>query len=191
MARFAAFLDACVLVPIAPCDTLLRLADAGTFRPLWSERVMAEVLSALERVHPQIDRSRFQGRIRSMKEAFDDALVEGWEPLEQGIVLPDPGDRHVVAAAVRSRADMIVAENLKDFPRTALDAFGLEATRVEDFILDQFDLSPDTVTRIIAEQAAAMARPPVDTATLLARLVRSGVLRFAMAVAEELRSGAH
>lgn len=39
MTRFTAFLDACVLVPIAPCDTLLRMADCGAFRPLWSEQV--------------------------------------------------------------------------------------------------------------------------------------------------------
>lgn len=55
MARFSSFLDACVLVPITPCDTLLRMADAGAFRPLWSERVMIEAVAALARIHPDVD----------------------------------------------------------------------------------------------------------------------------------------
>ena len=112
------------------------MADSGAFRPVWSERVTAEALRALERVrsdrrdgcgllealralervHPDIDQSRFQSRFRSMNEAFDDALVQGWESLEPGIHLPDPNDRHTVAAALRGRADVIVTENVFAYP---------------------------------------------------------------------------
>ncbi|MBS1906179.1 MAG: PIN domain-containing protein [Actinobacteria bacterium] len=120
MARFTAFLDACVIVPLAPCDTMLRMADAGAFRPVWSQNVLDEALRALERIHPDVDASRFQSRFRSMNEAFDDALVEGWEPLAKGIELPDPNDAHVVAAALLGRADLIVTENVKDFPDSVL-----------------------------------------------------------------------
>ena len=59
MARFAAFLDACVMVPIAPCDTLLRIADSGAFCPLWSQRVVDEAVRALQRIHPDVAPSRF------------------------------------------------------------------------------------------------------------------------------------
>ena len=88
-----------MLVPIAPCDTLLRLADSGAFRPLWSDRVVEEALRALQHIHPDIDQNRFLSRFRSMDEAFEDARVKGWEPLEHSIDLPDPDDRHVVALA--------------------------------------------------------------------------------------------
>ncbi|MEU4014875.1 PIN domain-containing protein [Microbacterium sp. NPDC028030] len=187
MARFAAFLDACVIVPLAPCDTMLRMADAGAFRPLWSQKVLDEALSALERIHPDADPSRFRSRFRSMNEAFDDALVEGWESLVAGIELPDPDDAHVVAAALLGRADVIVTENVKDFPDSVLTPLGLEAIRTDEFLLDQFDLSPGATCRIVKEQSAAMRRPPVEISQLLDRLARSGVPSFAQRVAAELQ----
>jgi hypothetical protein len=90
-------LDACVLVPIALADTLLRIAEKGLYRPLWSERILGEAQAAIEEIHPGID---VQKRFTDMREVFDDALVTGWEELEAGILLPDNDDRHVVAAAI-------------------------------------------------------------------------------------------
>jgi hypothetical protein len=190
VARFTAFLDACVIVPLAPCDTMLRMADAGAFRPVWSQNVLVEALRALERIHPDVDPSRFRSRFRSMNEAFDDALVEGWEPLAKGIELPDPNDAHVVAAALLGRADLIVTENVKDFPDSVLAPLGLEAIRTDAFLLDQFDLSPRGACRIVTEQAAAMRQPPVELTQLLDRLSRSGVPGFAQKVREALESDA-
>ena len=94
MPRYAVVLDACVLVPIALADTLLRIAEKGLYRPLWSERILGEAQAAIEEIHPGID---VQKRFTDMREAFDDALVTGWEELEAGILLPDNDDRHVVA----------------------------------------------------------------------------------------------
>ena len=182
MARFAAFLDACVLVPIATCDTLLRLADSGAFRPLWSQQVESEAICALERIHPHVDRSRFLSRFRSMNEAFDDARVVGWEPLEEAIDLPDPDDRHVVAAALRGRADAIITENTKDFPSTVMESLGLEVIRLDAFLLDQYDLNPSATRRILGQQAAAMKSPPTELCELLARLAAGGAPRFAAAL---------
>jgi predicted nucleic acid-binding protein len=93
-----------------------------------------------------------------MNEAFDDAMVTGWEPLAAGITLPDPDDAHVVAAALVGRADVIVTENIRHFP--------------------------DDV-QIITEQAAAMKRPTVESAQLLDRLSRSGAPQFAHRVRME------
>lgn len=187
MARFAAFLDACVLVPIAPCDTMLRIADYGAFRPLWSTRVIQEARTALERIHPTIDPSRFQSRFRSMNAAFDDALVKGWEPLENGIELPDPNDRHVAAAALRGRADMIVTQNIKDFPADIMRSLGLQAIRPDDFLLDQFELDQVSTVRVIVEQSSAMVNPPVSPDELLTRLAKGGVPKFAQAIRERLQ----
>ena len=186
MALFSAFLDACVLVPLAPCDTLLRMADNEAFRPLWSEKVIDEARLALERVHPEVDPNRFRSRFRSMNEAFDDALVTGWEPLVGSFALPDPDDAHVVAAALVGRADVIVTENTKDFPDSALGPLGLKAVRLDEFLLDQFDLSPTSASWIIEEQAQAMKRPPVDADQLLDRLSRGGAPAFAQRVRNEL-----
>jgi hypothetical protein len=113
MPRYTAVLDACVLVPIALADTLLRVAEKGLYRPLWSGRILAEAQAATEEIHPGIDTAK---RFAQMREAFDDALVSGWEELEGGLSLPDQDDRHVLAAAIRGGAQAIITANAKDFP---------------------------------------------------------------------------
>lgn len=176
MARYTAVLDACVLVPIALADTLLRVAEKGLYRPLWSDRILAEAQDAIEEIHPVIDAGK---RFTSMREAFDDALVTGWEELQPGIHLPDEDDRHVVAAAIRGGADAIVTANLADFPATALAPLGLEAVHPDQFLLDQVDLSPPTLVRVIREQAAHTRKPPLTPQDLATQLGRAGVPGFA------------
>ncbi|MEV8339035.1 PIN domain-containing protein [Leucobacter sp. NPDC077196] len=184
MAKFTAFFDACVMVPIAPSDTYLRMAELGAFRPTWSQKVIEEAVSALIRIHPGENPSLFQSRFRAMNTAFDDAMVTGWEPLVAGLALPDDGDRHVLAAAIRSRADVIVTENTKHFPDHALKPFDIKAVRLDDFLLDQLDLNPAAAVSVVREQARDMSRPPVKLEHLLDRLARSGARRFAEAVRE-------
>jgi hypothetical protein len=55
MTRYTAVLDACALVPIALADTLLRIAEKGLYRPLWSDRILTEAQEAIEEIHPGID----------------------------------------------------------------------------------------------------------------------------------------
>ena len=176
MPRYTAVLDACVLVPIALADTLLRVAEKGLYRPLWSMRILAESQAATEEVHPGIDAGK---RFAQMRGAFDDAMVTGWEELEPGIRLPDPDDRHVAAAAARGGAQGIITANVKDFPATALEPLGLEAVHPDDFLLDQLDLSPPTILRVIHEQAAHTRRPPLTPRDLATLLGRAGVPGFA------------
>ena len=108
MTRYSAFLDACALVPLSLADTLLRLAEAGLYRPLWSERVLDEMVDAIGTVHPELASGQPRSRANAMQSAFEDACVTGWESMEDSISLPDRNDRHVVAAAVRGRADTLV-----------------------------------------------------------------------------------
>lgn len=85
MPRCTAVLDACVLVPIALADTLLRVTEKGLYRPLWSMRILAEAQAATEEVHPGIDAGK---RFAQMRGAFDDAMVTGREEPEPGISSP-------------------------------------------------------------------------------------------------------
>jgi hypothetical protein len=176
MPRYTALLDACALVPIAPADTLLRVAEKGLYRPLWTERILTEAQEAIEQIHPGIDVGK---RFASMREAFGDAMVTGWEDLEPGIRLPDADDRHVVAAAVRGGADAIITANLADFPAAVLSPLGLEAVHPDDFLLDQLDLSPPTILQVIREQAAHTREPPLTPRDLATLLGRAGVPGFA------------
>ncbi|SDL77860.1 PIN domain-containing protein [Corynebacterium mycetoides] len=160
MSRFSALLDACALVPIAQADTLLRLAEIGLYRPLWSDRILAETSRALEKIHPEVAASgTLDRRISAMKDTFNDACVVGWETLKLSLNLSDPGDNHVVAAALLGRADVIVTNNLKDFPNRELGRFNLSAQRPDEFLLNQLDLAPDRVMRALAQQAADMQDP--------------------------------
>lgn len=177
MARFSALLDACVLVPVTQADTLLRLAEAGLFRPLWSACILEEMTTAIEMIHPELDEGATR-RAQQMDKAFPDASVHGWEPLEIGITLPDPDDVHVVAAAVRGRADVIVTNNVKDFPSSALAPLGLEAQNADEFLLNQLSLEPQRTMEALTSQARAAKRPPLTVEELMERLTRCGAVRF-------------
>ena len=178
MAIFAAVLDACVMVPVSLCDTLLRLAEARMYRPIWSERILAETHMAIAEVHPQLRREQVDRRIRYMEESFPGARTDGFEMLEEALVLPDPDDRHVLAAAIRSRADAIVTSNLKDFPEATLRRFDIEAIHPEQFLLSQLDMAGRTVIEVLDAQAAAARNPRLSRDDVLTSLVRAGVPRF-------------
>jgi PIN domain len=188
MPQYAAVLDACVLVPIALADTLLRVAEKGLYRPLWSDRILEEAQAAIEEIHPGIDVGK---RFTDMREAFDDALVTGWEELEAGISLPDNDDRHVVAAAVRAGAQAIVTSNMSDFPEATLSGLDLEAVHPDDFLLDQLDLSPPTILQVIREQAAHTSRPRLTPLDLAALLSRAGVPNFADEISRRMSTPVH
>jgi predicted nucleic acid-binding protein len=176
MRPYAVVLDACVLVPVVLADTLLRTAEKGLYQPLWSSRILDEAEAAIAEIHPGLD---VQKRFTDMREAFDDALVTGWEEQESQIVLPDRDDRHVVAAASRAGAQAIVTCNIGDFPGSALGDLGLEAMHPDDFLLDHLDYSAPTMLRVIREQAARTRRPRITPHDLTVLLSRAGVPGFA------------
>lgn len=179
MARYAVLLDACVLVPIALADTLLRIAERDLFRPLWSARIVAEATDAISAIHPDVPPQHVLTRFAAMDEAFEDARVDGWEDIEQTVTLPDPDDRHVVAAAVRGRADAIVTANVRDYPTDVVEPLHIEVNHPDDFLLDQLDLAPKVVLDVLREQAAHTRRPALTPVDLIARLARAGAPRFA------------
>jgi hypothetical protein len=171
-------LDACVLVPVTLADTLLRIAERGLYRPLWSHRIVAEAIDALVAMHPDIPPDQAQRRFAAMDEAFEDARVGGWENLEAMVALPDPDDRHVVAAAMRGRADALAA-NVRDYPPDVLGPLEIEVIHPDDFLLDQLDLAPPVVLDVLREQADHTRQPALTPIDLIARLARAGVPGFA------------
>ena len=139
MAMFPAFLDTCTLYGAYLCASLLRLAEAGTYRPLWSADVMDELERAL--VARGLEKKAVTHRIGEMRRAFPDAEVRGYENLVETMTC-DPKDRHVLAAAVRSDAAVLVTFNLGDFPDISTAAHDITVVHPDDFLLDQLDLYP-------------------------------------------------
>ncbi len=89
-----------------------------------------------------------------------DALVTGYEELIEGLRLPDPDDRHVLAAAIRARADVIVTCNLRDFPADALSPYGIEAQHPDEFIMNLLDLAPGLVAAAAGDHLESLKKPP-------------------------------
>lgn len=149
-----ALLDTCVLVPSRARDVLLEIASTGAFRPLWSTQILAELDRTLRLLFAKrsLTKTELEGYLthlfRQMRIAFPDALVTEWEPLVPTVHLPDPDDRHVVAAAWVGRADVIVTDNLADFPPAALPA-PLTRRSLDDFLLDTFDRHPSQVVAAV------------------------------------------
>ncbi|MEV4637959.1 PIN domain-containing protein [Actinoplanes sp. NPDC049548] len=180
---FPAFLDTCVLFPASLCDTLLRLAEAQAFRPLWSGDVMTELHRNL--VKRDLPAERVDRRIVQMTTSFPDAMVTGYESLIAGMT-NDLKDRHVLAAAVRAHAEVIVTFNLKDFSTAALEPYDIAAVHPDDFLLDQLDLYPGVTLHALRAQAAAHRREPKSVAGVLAMLERTGLPQFAAEVRRHL-----
>lgn len=177
--RYTALLDANVLVPYTLTDVLLRLAEAGLYRPLWSAAILAEAERTLIHLHPQIPAATLHRRISAMEHFFPDATVTGWDDLVECLTLPDPDDRHVLAAAILGGADAIVTANLNDFPDHALARFNIVATHPDDFLLDQWDLEPRLAEQVLDDIVDARRNPTVTRQDVLGQLHRGGAPRFA------------
>ena len=110
-----AVLDANVLVPVSLTDTLLRSAEHRRYVPLWTSAILDKVIRNVARLHPEHGTEGVRRRVSFMTNAFPDAMVSGWERLEPDMT-NDPKDRHVLAAAVKAGAEVVVTNNISDFP---------------------------------------------------------------------------
>lgn len=170
-ARYTALLDACVLFPLAMTDALMSLATAGFFAAKWTTKIEEEWIRAIERQRPDLQ-GKLDVRRDSMREAIPDWEVPepGWSQLVHKLELPDPDDRHVLAAAIAGHADCIVTANLQDFPASVLNGFGLEAIDPDTFIINQWDLDPVNAIAAFKRMRARRKKPessPADFADAL------------------------
>jgi hypothetical protein len=112
-----------------------------------------------------------------MDKAIPDALVTGYEHLIDSIELPDRNDRHVLAAAIRSGASVIVTLNLADFPSHALRNFRIEAQHPDDFVLALLETFPDLVLEAARTHRASLKNPPKTEDEYLAELDDQGLAK--------------
>lgn len=174
---FAAILDTNVLWPSLRRDFLLSLAVEGLYRPLWSSAILDELrlhearkLERRHQINPVVAAARADRLINMMRTSFDDALVTGWEGLEGTYKLPDPGDEHVVAAAVVGGAGAVVTENLKDFPESCVPA-NLDVLDPNEFAANTVDVDPSRAAHALAEIAARRTKPTKTARGWLTSLV--------------------
>ncbi len=182
---FVVIYDASVLYPSTLRDLLLRVAQAGLVQARWTEEILDEMFAALKRDRPELDPVRLDRTRVLMGMAVRDWKVTGYEPLVDALKLPDPDDRHVLAAAIRARAQVIVTSNLRHFPAADLDAWDIEAKSPDDFVRDQVSLDRPAVYAAVHQIADSWRNPPGSVDDVLDRLERNGL---AVTVAE-LRAG--
>lgn len=175
MDRLTALLDANVLYPAGLRDLLLRLADRYLFAPLWSRDIHSEWTGNLLADRPDIDPAVLDRTRAIMDRHFPDALVTGFEHLASELDLPDPDDRHVLAAAIHGQADVIVTANLRDFPVGRLVGYAIAAQHPDSFVADLFDVDPDAVLAAVQGHRAALRNPPRSVSEYLSALEQLGL----------------
>jgi predicted nucleic acid-binding protein len=173
---FTVVLDTCVLYPAHLRDTLLRLAERGLYRALWSADITEELRRNL--IEVGIDQRAVDRLVEEMSAAFPDAQVTGHRSLIEGLSC-DPKDRHVLAAAVRADAAAIVTFNVDDFPRSSVEPFEIDVIPPDVFLLDLLDLAPVAVIDELDRQAQANRREPRTLAGILDALAKAGAPSFA------------
>lgn len=167
--------DACVLYPAPLRDFLMWLGLSGRFRARWSARIHDEWKRNLLINRPDLSAEQLDRTSDLMDRAIPGAVVTGFEPLMAGLSLPDPNDRHVLAAAIRCHASVIVTFNERDFPGDVLDAFGMEAQHPDVFAENLFDLDPASVVAAAQRQRQQLKSPPMAVDRYLDILRRQGL----------------
>lgn len=171
-----ALYDACVLYPNIVRDVLIWAHLDGLVLARWTDDILDEMVRALTR--RGIDPDKLDRLRELMNAKVPDALVTGYEPLIDRVDLPDPDDRHVLAAAIKARADLIVTNNIRDFPAAELDAWGIAAVTADDFLLDLLTEEPDFADLVVDQVIASRPRGG-SPASVVAELSRAGAVVFA------------
>lgn len=182
---YTAIFDACVLFPAPIRDLLIQLATTRIFRARWTDRIHEEWIGAVLEKRKDLTREQLERTRILMDKAVPDCLVTGYEVLEQSVDLPDPNDRHVVAAAIRGQATLIVTSNLKDFSAAELARWDIEAQHPDEFIRNVFDLHPGAVVAAVRACRLRLKHPPMTAADLLNVYLQLG-LTSTVAVLEEM-----
>jgi predicted nucleic acid-binding protein len=157
---FTAIYDSCVLYPAPLRDFLMQLALADLYRAKWTNSIHDEWIRNVLADRPDLRPEQLERTRELMNMHVRDCLVEDYESLIESIALPDPDDRHVLASAIRARADVIVTFNLDDFPAEILKKYGIEAQHPDEFLTHLVDLAPQAVVFAARTCRARLKNPP-------------------------------
>jgi predicted nucleic acid-binding protein len=180
---FSALLDTCVLFPMYLRDSLLRLAVADMYRPMWSTHILDELRQAL--IRDVMSSERADRVVALMRAHFPESEAVGYEPLMPTLTCHEK-DRHVLAAAITARATLLVTDNISDFPPTSTQPHALQVLTADQFLLELLDASPATVILTLTRQAERYKREPKTLDGLLASLSRAGLPNFTNEVRRQM-----
>jgi len=171
--RFIAVLDTNVIYPLTVRDILFWFAHEELYTVKWSQHIFDEWRNVMDR--KGVDQDEIDKRVDTANQAFPDALVRNYESLIETLELPDENDRHVLAAAIKTNANVIVTNNLKDFPDEYLSTFELYAISADDFLTDTIDLNPEVAIKAFRKMVLNRKDPDLDEFRVLNMLRKNGL----------------
>lgn len=172
--RFKVVLDTNIIFPVVIRDLLFWFAHYELYTPKWSANIFDEWKDVMMR--KGVSEEEALKRVNVANKAFPDALVLNYESLIDQLDLPDVKDRHVLAAAIKANANLIVTNNLKDFPSAYLETFGLKAISADDFLTDIIDLNHDIAIAAFKELVLNKRNPEMDEYQVLERFRMNGLI---------------
>lgn len=178
-----ALYDACVLYPAPLRDLLMHLALTGLYQAKWTTSIQAEWTRNVLKARPDLTMRQLQRTRDLMDSNVAECLVEAFEHLIPALELPDPNDRHVLAAAIHCHADVVVTFNLADFPGRTLSPFGIKAQNPDDFVVRLLRVTPEPVCAAIRRQRQSLHKPKRTATELLLTIHNQGLVQ----TAEQLR----
>ncbi len=173
MATFTALFDACVFYPAPLRDLLVSLAGEDMFLGRWTEAIHEEWTRNVIANRPDLTPEKILCIPGLINNSVEDCLITDYEDLIPSLTLPDPDDRHVLAAAIKGRVDVIVTLNLKDFPSNYLRKFGVEAQHPDVFVKHLLGLYPNQVCFTLKEMRERLKKPPKTVDEMLVTLEKN------------------
>lgn len=171
--KFKAVLDTNVIFPIVIRDLLFWFAFYELYTPKWSATIFEEWKDVM--IRKGLSETEANKRIQRANNAFPDALVTNYQSMIDSLTLPDLKDRHVLAAAIKSSAHVIVTQNLKDFPEEYLNSYSIKAKSADDFLTDIIDLNPEIAVKAFKEMVLNRKNPNMDEFEVLESLRKIGL----------------
>jgi len=154
----------------------MQLAVTDMFHAKWTADIHREWIDALLEKEPHRSRVVLERTRELMDMSTRDSLVTGYEHLIASLNLPDPDDRHVLAAAIVGRCDVIVTQNLKDFPNESLASYGIEAQHPDEFLSNHLNLAPGIFCSSVQKVRRRLRNPPYSVDQYLENLIQCGLV---------------
>ncbi len=177
MSKVIVLYDACVLYPAPLRDLLMHLAMTDLYQAKWTNDIHDEWIRNVLANRQDLKRSQLVRTRDLMNAHVRDCLVEGYEHLIPSLKLPDPNDRHILAAAIHSSSSIIITYNLKDFPMKSLSVYGIDAQHPDKFLTQLIDLGPDVVCSAIKRLRTSLKNPPISINKYLSILENQSLIK--------------
>lgn len=177
--RFTVVIDACVLYPAPIRDIILSMASEGLLKPKWSSIIQEEWTRNLLAKRPDLTKKQLNSTIDAMNTAFPDSNVENFEELMPSLTLPDENDRHVLACAIKCKADLLTTINLKDFPPKSIAKYDIQVQHPDELICNLIDLNEDLAYRAFENMVNRLKNPPKTKSQVILTLINCGLTKTA------------